>query len=249
MLNIVIVEDEFMIRNGLCQLIPKLNPNFHIVGSAENGYDGMNLIKKLQPDVAICDIRMKKTNGLDMIQQLSETQTTCKFIILSGYSEFTYAQTAIRLGVIGYLLKPIIPDELTSLLEKIDFSLSKPITDNMTHESSDSQYSELIFSAVQKIENNYQNDISLISTADELGVSSSYLSSRFTAETGENFMLYLKKYRIKKACELLESTDKKMYEIAFLVGYDNPQYFSNVFKSVMGITPKAYLRKRNLQNT
>ena len=62
-------------------------------------------------------------------------------------------------------------------------------------------------------------------------------------------MLYLKKYRIKKACELLESTDKKMYEIAFLVGYDNPQYFSNVFKSVMGITPKAYLRNRNPKNT
>lgn len=64
MLNIVIVEDEFMIRNGLCQLIPKLNPDFHIVGSAENGYDGMNLIKKLQPDVAICDIRMKKQTVL-----------------------------------------------------------------------------------------------------------------------------------------------------------------------------------------
>ena len=249
MLNIVVVEDEFMLRNGLCQLIPRWDPEFHIVVSAENGYDGMNLIRKLQPDVAICDIRMKKTNGLDMIQQLSETQTTCKFIILSGYSEFAYAQTAIRLGVIGYLLKPIIPDELLSLLEEINSSVSKSDIGALPVESEAYQYSELIFSAVQKIERHYQNDISLISTAEELGVSSSYLSSRFTAETGENFMLYLKKYRIKKACELLESTDKKMYEIAFLVGYDNPQYFSNVFKSVMGITPKAYLRNRNPLNT
>jgi len=56
-------------------------------------------------------------------------------------------------------------------------------------------------------------------------------------------MIYLRNYRIQKACELLRNTDKKMYEIAFMVGYDNPQYFSSVFKNVMGISPKSYLRE------
>ena len=77
MLNIVIVEDEFVIRNGLCHLIPKLSSNFHVIGSAENGYEGMQMIKNLRPDIAICDIQMRKTNGLDMIQQLNEANVDC----------------------------------------------------------------------------------------------------------------------------------------------------------------------------
>ncbi|NCB94146.1 MAG: response regulator [Clostridia bacterium] len=237
MLNIVIVEDEYTIRNGLCHLIPKLSPDFRVIGSAENGYEGMQLIKKLSPDIAICDIQMKKETGLEMIKQLNDAHVPCKYIIVSGYSEFEYAKTAISLGVIGYLLKPVITSELMDLLSKLDVkdhsaAVSKPVIDK--------SYSPLIQAAVQKIASEYQKDISLGNTAKELGVSSEYLSSRFTKETGENFMLYLRNYRIHKACELLATTDKKMYEVAFMVGYDNPQYFSNVFKSVMGISPKSY---------
>ena len=245
MLNIVIVEDEFVIRNGLCHLIPKLSSNFHVIGSAENGYEGMQMIKNLRPDIAICDIQMRKTNGLDMIQQLNEANVVCHYIILSGYSEFSYAQTAISLGVLGYLLKPVIPDELLALLEKTEKELSSEHLSAMPDSGQSKQkYSGLIQAAVNKIHGNYQEHLSLTSTATELGVTAEYLSTRFTKETGDNFMLYLKKYRIQKACELLVSTDKKMYEIAFSVGYDNAQYFSNVFKSIMGVSPKSYMRKK-----
>lgn len=250
MLNIVIVEDEFIIRNGLCQLIPKLGKNFHVIGSAEDGYEGMQMIRKFRPDLAICDIQMKKTNGLDMIKQLHETKVECNYIILSGYSEFSYAQTAISLGVLGYLLKPVIPSELLELLTKAENELYPVQNPSLSCiDGTNPEYSGLILSAIDKVEKNYQCQITLTSTAKELGVTAEYLSSRFTKETGENFMLYLKKYRIQKACELLANTDKKMYEIAFLVGYDNAQYFSNVFKSVMGISPKSYMREKETKKT
>lgn len=240
MLKIVVVEDEYTIRNGLCQLIPRLKKSFCIVGSAENGYEGMQLIRRLNPDVAICDIRMKKTNGLDMIEELRSTNTKCRFIILSGYSEFTYAQTAIHLGVYGYLLKPVIPEELTELLCRAEEELEGKKTDAEKQE----KYSRLVSAAVEIIKTKYQKDVSLSGTADELGVTAEYLSARFAKETGETFMVFLRNYRIGKACDLLLNTNKKMYEVAFLVGYDNPQYFSNVFKSVMGISPKSYMRKK-----
>lgn len=245
MLNIVVVEDEFTIRNGLCHLIPKLNENYRVIGSAEDGYEGLQLIKRLKPDIAICDIQMKKLTGLEMIRQLNEADIICKYIILSGYSEFVYAQTAISLGVMGYLLKPIIPADLTELLTKAETELSirdsAPTTKITPNEPQ--SYSSLILSAIEKISTGYQKEITLSTTAKSLGVTPEYLSSRFTLETGENFMIYLRNYRIQKACELLLNTDKKMYEIAFMVGYDNPQYFSSVFKSVMGISPKSYMRE------
>ena len=56
-------------------------------------------------------------------------------------------------------------------------------------------------------------------------------------------MSYLRRYRIEKACELIRTSNKKMYEIAFLTGFENPQYFSNVFKSVTGMTPKSYMAR------
>lgn len=241
MLRIVVVEDEYTIRNGLCQLIPRLSSSFQVIGNAANGYDGMQLIRQLQPDIAICDIRMKKTDGLDMIRQLREAKIPCEYIILSGYSEFQYAQKAIQLGVYGYLLKPVVPSELSELLAKAEKELTGDKSSGA--ETKDSGYSELIRAAVEKIHSSYQSSLSLVSVARELGVTPEYLSSRFTKETGDNFMVYLRNYRIEKACGLLATTNKKMYEIAFLVGYDNPQYFSNVFKSVTGMSPKSWMRK------
>ena len=118
-MKIVVVEDEYRIRQGLCQLIPKLSPEFQLAGSAENGYEGMYLIKELQPDVAVCDVEMKVMNGLSMIRQLKDLNISCAYLILSGYSEFEYAREAISLGVAGYLLKSVIPGELKEALLKI----------------------------------------------------------------------------------------------------------------------------------
>lgn len=239
MLKIVVVEDEYIIRNGLCQFIPKLKESFRIVGSAENGYEGIQIIHKTKPDVVICDIRMKTLSGLDMIRQLRDMNAACKFIILSGYSDFTYAQKAISLGVYGYLLKPIISDELLEILIKVENDMEVPLQQDTETE----EYSSLIHAAMKEIKNNYQSDISLTSTAEKLGVTKEYLSTRFMKETGNNFIEYLRNFRIQKACELIRDTDKKMYEIAFQVGYDNSQYFSNVFKTVMGMSPKSYMRE------
>lgn len=240
-MKIVVIEDEYRIRQGLCQLIPKLSPEFELVGSAENGYDGMYLVKEHRPDVAICDVKMKIMSGLSMIRQLKELDIPCTYLILSGYSEFEYAREAIELGVAGYLLKPIIPSDLKEALMKIN----KKLKDNVTPEQSDQKqhYSYLVEMAMEEIQERYQLGISLNEVAASLRISPEYLSTVFAKETGKNFNAYLRRYRVEKACELIQNTNKKMYEIAFLTGFENPQYFSSVFKSVMGMTPKTYMAK------
>lgn len=240
-MNIVVIEDEYRIRHGLCQLIPKLDPDFHVVGSAENGYDGMYLIKEKLPDVVICDVEMKVMNGLNMIKQLNDLNISCVYLILSGYSEFEYARTAIDLGVKRYLLKPIMPEDLKKNLLAIKTDLDEQLVEKRKQEQ-EIHYSYLVQSVIDKIHENYKFDLSLKEIADSLEVSQEYLSTLFTKETKENYSSFLRRVRMEKACELIQTTDKKMYEIAFLVGFDNPQYFNNVFKSVYGMTPKAYMK-------
>lgn len=240
-MKIVVVEDEYRIRQGLCQLIPKLSPEFQLAGSAENGYGGMYLIKELQPDVAVCDVEMKVMNGLSMIRQLKDLNISCAYLILSGYSEFEYAREAISLGVAGYLLKPVIPGELKEALLKIREKLeTEPGT---PREEQEPHHSYLVEKALEEIREHYQLGVSLNQVAAALRISPEYLSTVFARETGENFVSYLRRYRIEKACELIRTSNKKMYEIAFLTGFENPQYFSNVFKSVTGMTPKSYMAR------
>lgn len=239
-MNIVVVEDEYMIRSGLCNLIPKLKDSFRVIGSAENGYEGVQLISRTKPDVVICDIRMKVLDGLGMIRQLRDKKIDCKFIILSGYSDFAYAQKAISLGVYSYLLKPVNSAELMKTLTSAEECYADVSQES---EPTENDYSSLVSSAIENIKEHYQSDISLSGIAELLGVTNAYLSVRFLKETGDNFTEYLRNYRIKRACDLIQNTDKKMYEIAFQVGYDNPQYFSSVFKSVMGMSPKSYMRE------
>ena len=105
--TLIVVEDEFRIRDGLSRLIQRLNMGVKVIGEAENGLEGLKMIQDLQPDIVITDIRMPKIEGLEMIRKAREMNIGCTFIILSGYAEFRYAQTAISYGVTDYLLKPV----------------------------------------------------------------------------------------------------------------------------------------------
>ena len=118
MKKIIIVEDEFRIRNGLSTLINKLDMGCKVIGEAENGFEGLKMISDMEPEVVITDIKMPKMDGLSMIRQAKEMGASCDFIILSGYAEFEYAQQGIQLGVMDYLLKPASVSDVKELLNK-----------------------------------------------------------------------------------------------------------------------------------
>ncbi len=98
----------------------------------------------------------------------------------------------------------------------------------------------IIFKAKQYVAENYQSSISLEEISNHLGLSASYFSRLFSEETGDNFIGYLTGIRIEKAKELLIRTNKKIYEISYMIGYENSNYFSRVFKKETGISPYDY---------
>ena len=124
-MNIVIVEDEIRIREGILRLVEKINDDYHVVATAENGLEGYNCIKELKPDVVITDIMMAEMSGMEMLSKLKEEGIMPSAIVISAYSEFSYAQTAIRLGVKEYLIKPVTINEMKKALTNVEAELSE----------------------------------------------------------------------------------------------------------------------------
>lgn len=103
------------------------------------------------------------------------------------------------------------------------------------------QISALVRDALHITEEKYSDSsFTLISLADELGVSSNYLSSIFKMETGMRFKKYLNTFRIDKAKELLMDSRYKIYEVSDLVGIEDSRYFSQIFKTYIGMKPSEY---------
>jgi len=123
-MKILIVEDEINAREGLAELISKINPKYQVCGQAADGEEGVRLAKTLQPDLIFVDIHMPKLSGLDMIEHVRQSGCNPCFVILSGYADFKFAQRSIKLGVTEYLLKPITYDDLTIVLRQMEQKIS-----------------------------------------------------------------------------------------------------------------------------
>lgn len=119
-MRIVIVEDEAPIREGMEKILKKLSSSYVLAGKACDGLEGLEVIRREKPDVVIMDIRMPDMDGLTMLEKLREEGVTSKAVILSAYSDFSYAKRAMELGVSNYLLKPVKIQELRKVLQQME---------------------------------------------------------------------------------------------------------------------------------
>lgn len=106
------------------------------------------------------------------------------------------------------------------------------------------KYSEAVEQSLKIIQRDYDKNISLEEITKEVAVSKNYFCYIFKKEVGVSLWSYLTQVRLEEAKKLLKETDMKTYEIAFKVGYDNPSYFSKIFKKVLGVTPNEYREKK-----
>jgi two-component system response regulator YesN len=126
MLNVLIVDDEPFIRQGLAVLIDWQAEGFCIAGEATNGEEAIAMLKKGEYDLVIADIRMPVMGGIELLRQARENNlSNARFVILSGHYEFEYAKEAIRLSCTDYILKPIKQEELLALVRKVSADCAK----------------------------------------------------------------------------------------------------------------------------
>ena len=245
-MKILIAEDEFHIRNGLLHLIPTISPAYQIAGLASDGREGFEIARELEPDVVITDIKMPKIDGLEMIEKIENLGLRPAFLVLSGYAEFEYARTAIRLGVNDYLLKPISVEALTKALKRIESEFSD-VSSKEKYAKPERKYSPVVGDMVKTIHRDYGKHLCLEFFSEKYKMTPEYLSTLFAKETSMTFSNYLKSIRLEKAKELLDTTNLKIYEIACRVGYTEPKYFSKVFRKYVGVTAKRYVQQKDIQ--
>lgn len=121
--RIMVVDDEEEIRLGIIKKINWEENGFIVVGDAENGKDALEKAEILQPDVVMTDIRMPFMNGLELGKNLANIMPSTKVIVFSGSDDFEYAHEAIKINVIGYVLKPVNSIELTEVLKRLKSQL------------------------------------------------------------------------------------------------------------------------------
>ena len=103
--KVLIVDDEPKVCQLICELIDWKAFDMEIAGTAHDGFNALNLVIELEPDIIITDIRMPGYDGLELINRIKESGSDAEIIIISGYSHFEYAQRAIKYGIEEYLLK------------------------------------------------------------------------------------------------------------------------------------------------
>lgn len=378
MKNILIAEDEKLIRAGIRAMTERSGVQYKEIFEAKNGEEALEIIKNNPIDLLLTDIRMPKMDGIELVRNVHEMEPRPVIIAISGYDDFSYAVEMLRNGVSEYLLKPLEREKFKETLERADalvseknkdlktlvkefeaakkeklddffFPEGKPAsvpdklkqnaekyltessrtkrlqligtdkTDKLTEEwhsffeagrrgyiESETFLKEIIdeahelgeiyktrlsdadrdilakfnepdilamssldeleetfmnliigmnraneeinadpaknkiAEAVKYVNENYDKDINMAVVSNYISMNYSLFSFSFKEYTGVNFVSHLKDLRLKKAKELLETTDEKVIDVGAAVGYDNSKHFMKLFKSEYGISPTEY---------
>ncbi|MCA0755419.1 response regulator [Paenibacillus sp. N4] len=125
MYRVLIADDEPWVAFGISKLIDWKSLGFEIAGEAYDGLSALESIKELKPDVVISDIRMPGLDGLQLLDRIVQEGIETEVVFVSGYSEFEYAQKAVRLGAFDYLLKQIEKPKLLETMTRLADKLNK----------------------------------------------------------------------------------------------------------------------------
>lgn len=241
MLRVLVVEDEEMIRKGIVLAVDWAALDCVIVGEAANGEEGLEAVERLQPSLIITDLKMPKMDGLEMVSRLREAGNSVFVIILTAYDSFAYAQSALRLGAVDFLLKPFHDGDLEKAVLTLQGRLKAQSERTNAASVKKGGKSRYVLEAMDYIGQNYaDSNLSVGQIAAQLDLSEGHLSHLFKKETDYTIGNYLTRYRIHKAMELLRQGRLKVYEVAEAVGYRDIAYFSATFKKVAGMSPSEY---------
>lgn len=120
MKKLVVIDDEYLVIEGIRVMLKRIGKDYELVGSASDGQTALELIENVHPDVVFVDIRMPGLSGLEVIEHFYKKYPDMIFVLVSAYKEFEYARKGMELGVHSYLDKPVTMDKLKNSLEKID---------------------------------------------------------------------------------------------------------------------------------
>ncbi len=230
-----------------------------VIARASSPSEAIELAARLQPDIVVLDIQLQSPGGAVLGRQLQGLLDRQPLLIcLTGAQRFDRARLAVQLGAVDLLPKPVTREDLAQALQKavatlrsmrhheqermamerrLGQAIQTPSAPARPHRTRSSQIAQ----AVRRyVEAHYAENISLQSAADYVRLSASYLGPLFKAVCGLSFRTYLRIVRIARAKDLMRDPALNLSEIAQRVGFEDENYFSQVFLEVTGMRPGQY---------
>lgn len=256
---ILIVDDEETTRQGLKKTLEAWSAGRYEIIGASDGYEALAVFKRTKVNLLITDICMPEMTGLALLKKLRNQGCKPAVLIISGYPDFEYAQEAIRLGVLNYLVKPLRKKSLIIAIEealeteahmaKADY-LEKIADKGLLEVEAKKEYvNSSVKQAIAYVNENLSEQISLKEVADAVHLNASYFSAMFKEQTSITFSEYLTRKRLQLAKKLLLTTDFTVDEVGRRAGYQTSKYFIKLFKESEGVTPSKYRKLAELDET
>ena len=229
MLRAIIADDEPAVGKLIRYFLEEEQFPISVVAEVSDGLAAMEAIRTLDPDLVFTDIQMPGMTGLEIIEKAKEEQCRAKFIVVTAYGFFEYAQAALRLGADDLLLKPIDGEQLIASVNRavgVRFSANRQVNEILLY-----------------IDEHLGETLTLESIAQKFYISTYHLSHMFKKHMDMSCIECIHWRRINKAKELMKASNLSIKEISEQIGYPNLNNFYTRFKKYTGMTPKTYMTR------
>lgn len=257
-MKILIMDDEIITVKGIMKGINWEQLPYEEVFSTTTVEEAKQILKSEAIDLMLCDIEMPQQGGLDLLEWTKEQGMDIACIFLTCHSEFSYAQKALKLQSLDYILKPIPYPELQEILSRTAAEIEKKQENTMFQQYGRTQVkklqddvsknagtsgAEIVEKVKAYIQTHLEEDISVELLASHANISVSQLFRIFKSEEKTTPVDYITRLRLFYASQMLKESDLPVSRIATSVGYNNYSYFTKIFKNKYGMTPSQYQRE------
>lgn len=274
MYKLLIADDEYEIRNGLFKYFPWNEVGFEVVGQVANGKQAIDYIHGHPVDIILCDIVMPGLTGLELAEYLQRKHPEIKVCFYTAYKDFDYAQKAVSLNAVYYVLKSSTSADLINVFRNIKHSMderkhgekavSVPETISRGPESNgpvrndpmdgafrpgSNEQEDLLIQNIRQYIHEHYATANLEDIAHSIYMSPNYISKIFKERTKQNLSDFLLQVRMENAARQLFDLRNKIYEVSEKVGYKYVKNFSRAFRDYFGVSPREYRRGKPLQHS
>ncbi|MGL1885138.1 MAG: response regulator [Reichenbachiella sp.] len=257
--HLLVVEDNDEIRGFLKEY---LSSKFK-VHIAIHGVDGLEKARKLMPDLIITDVKMPEMDGYQFCEKLKQDDLTnhIPLIMLTANADQEHRLQGLKVGADSYIPKPFKMEHLLIRIEKLlelrhklkskYLSLAGSTDGNIEEADLREEDKKFIEDLQGLIDQNINEaDFSVTVMEESMGLSRMQLYRKIRSITGLNSVEFVRHYRIKKAIDLMHSSNMRLSEIIYSLGFNSPSYFGKCFKGIYGKTPKQFMNEaRSIRTT
>lgn len=260
-MDVLILDDEVLSVEFMLAQVNWKSCGVNQVLTAYNAEEAREIVQNQHVDIILCDIEMPGENGIEFMRWARRKGYTMICIFLTCHAKFEYAQEAVRLGSMDYILLPAPFDEIEKKVREAVESIKEKQIDAKVLEvgktwiKNKKDYINEHYGEVKSKESLVEQvdlyihehlgdfELSIAKIAEQMNLSADYLSSIFKKEKGITLNKYIIQVRMELAELLIYEGNISITAIAEQVGYENYSYFSSSFKKVYGCSPTAYVRK------